>query len=346
MVACALSPTQRSCLHRRPGGFTLVELLVVIAIIGILIALLLPAIQAAREAARASHCRNNLRQIGVALQNFESAHRLLPSGGQGTPPGSNVTAYDLHSTFTLILPFLEETQLAQMMNLKFAYNDKRWPGNQAAAKTSIATLLCPSNALVLDDPQGYGQTDYVPTVHTDVHPTTGISDNSTRMDGALALGGTRISRITDGTSRTIAIAEDHPVNYETLFPFIISPVPDPVIVAGNNADPPPPSNNRAPNRWAEPDNGIGISGAGNATPGSFVSPVNNNSEPPGGPPSCPWKNTNCGPNSEIFSFHPAGAHVLLCDGSVDLLSDVVDPRVVRKLVTRAEGTPVETSEYQ
>jgi type II secretory pathway pseudopilin PulG len=323
-----------------------VELLVVIAIIGILVALLLPAIQAAREASRASHCKNNLRQIGVALQDFETARKQLPSGGQGTLPGTNQTGYDLHSTFTLILPYMEYTELTNLMSLKFAYNDKNWPGNQLAAKTRIDTLLCPSNANAEGDPQGYGQTDYVPTVHTDIDPVTGISDNRTRMDGALALGGTRIGRITDGTSHTIAIAEDQPVNYETVFPFIVSPVTDPAVAAGSSADPPAPSKSRAVNRWAEPDNGIGISGPGNSIVGSLRSPINNNSEPPGGPPDCPWKNSNCGPNSEIFSFHAAGAHVLLCDGSVDLLQDAIDPRVLRKLVTRAEGTQVDSSDYQ
>jgi prepilin-type processing-associated H-X9-DG protein len=252
----------------------------------------------------------------------------------------------LHSTFTLLLPFLEATAQADLMNLNFAYNDKRWPGNQLAARTRIDTLLCPTNAHAELDPQDYGQTDYVPTVHTDIDPTTGISDNSTRLDGALALGGTRISRITDGTSHTIAIAEDSPVNYETIFPFIVSKVPDPVIAAGNDADPPPPSSSRASNRWAEPDNGIGISGPGNATVGNLRGVINNNNSTDGGPADCPWTATNCGPNTEIFSYHPDGANVLLCDGSVQMLHEQIDPRVVRKLVTRAEGVPVEQAEYQ
>jgi prepilin-type N-terminal cleavage/methylation domain-containing protein/prepilin-type processing-associated H-X9-DG protein len=330
----------------RRAAFTLVELLVVIGIIAILIALLLPAIQAARESARQSQCKNNLRQLGVALHNFETSKRLFPSGGQGTVAGTNQTGYDLHSTVTQLLPFMEYAEVFNLMNLNYAYNDKRWPNNQLAAKTKIPLLMCPSNAEQLDDPQGYGQTDYVPSVHTDIHPETGISDNNTRQDGALSLGGTRVSKITDGLSHTLLMIEDNPENYESQFPYISSAVADPVNAAGNAADPPSPSGNRAMNRWAEPDNACGISGPQNAVAGNLKGIVNNNNSPPGGPADCPWKLSNCGPNGEIFSYHNGGAHVLVCDGSVQFLSEQVDPRVVRKLVTRAEGRPVTASEYE
>ncbi len=284
--------------------------------------------------------------MGVALQDFASSKNQLPTGGQGTVPGTNQTSWDLQSTFTSLLPYMEYNDALAMMNLKFAYNDKRAPGNQRAAKTQIPILQCPSNAVSTEDPQGYGQTDYAPTVHTDIDPATGLSNNATRLDGAMGLGGTRLGRITDGTSHTVAIAEDSPVNYETVAPFVVSPNPDPVIAAGNDADTPTPSGNRAMNRWAEPDTGMGVSGPNNSTAGNLKSMINNNSIPTGGPADCLWKLANCGPNGEIFSMHPSGAHVLLCDGSVTLLFDTINYAVLRRLITRAEGAPVETADYQ
>jgi prepilin-type N-terminal cleavage/methylation domain-containing protein/prepilin-type processing-associated H-X9-DG protein len=126
-------------------GFTLIELLVVIAIIGILIALLLPAVQAAREAARRASCTNNLKQIGIALANFENQYQRLPAGlmgwddeakrgGQGEWLG--------HTTFFQLLPFMEELNLREQFQLQ-----KRWvdPTNQHAAEMQIPSYQCPSD---------------------------------------------------------------------------------------------------------------------------------------------------------------------------------------------------------
>src|SRR5438045_3389044 len=126
-------------------GFTLVELLVVIAIIGILVALLMPAIQAAREAARRSQCMNNMRQLGIAIHNHVSAKSVLPSGGEGTNWLTNGTGFDTNSTFTQLLPYLEEVTVADLYDYKYPYNHKDRPQNQRAAKAKIATFRCPSN---------------------------------------------------------------------------------------------------------------------------------------------------------------------------------------------------------
>src|SRR4249919_3491276 len=101
------------------NAFTLVELLVVIAIIGVLVALLLPAVQVARESARRSQCLNNLRQLGLAVHNYESTFARLPTAGQGTdfsatPPS---TTFDRQSFFTVILAYLEQANTLQRFDL-------------------------------------------------------------------------------------------------------------------------------------------------------------------------------------------------------------------------------------
>lgn len=325
----------------RLRAFTLVELLVVIAIIGILVALLLPAIQAAREAARRSQCNNNLRQLGIAIHNHVSAKKTLPSGGEGTnwTPGGIKTDFDLQSTFTQLLPYVEEKTAADLFNLDFPYNHKDYPNNQVAAKTQIAAFRCPSNSVAQSDPAGYGGTDYMPTVYTDIHPTTGLRDASTasdrrsRADGALALGQVVIGKIVDGTSKTICIAEDAGRNFETQEPGTQSIYND---IADIASDARTPSGMRAINRWAEPDTGNGVSGPPNSTAGSLKGVINNNSNPEGGPEDCRWSVNNCGPNDEIFAFHPGGAIAVFADGSAHFIAADIEPIAMRALVTRSE----------
>ena len=113
-------------------GFTLVELLVVIAIIGILVALLLPAVQAAREAARRTQCTNNLKQFGLALQNFHDTYKAMPAARWR----------DKHATwFAFVTPFLEASAEYQLWNVEKMYRD---PANRAARTVYIPHYFCPS----------------------------------------------------------------------------------------------------------------------------------------------------------------------------------------------------------
>ncbi|HVC94842.1 MAG TPA: DUF1559 domain-containing protein [Pirellulales bacterium] len=348
------------------AGFTIIELLVIVSVIGLLFALLLPALQAAREATRKSTCQSNLRQQGLGMLNFEQAWKHLPSGGEGTDFTQNppATVFEVASTFALIMPHLnDESYITQPVNLAYAYNDAACPANQTSAKMSIPSLLCPSNATRLIDPNGYGQTDYMPTVYTDIDPQTGVRNLNARKAGALRLGGTMTAKITDGLSRTIAIAEDAGRSHETSFPNTQSAYPDPVFSGGTapvwNAtrqvtytqwlaahnltsgglpagDAPTPSGHRVLNRWAEPASAGGISGQSNFAPASKVYAINGNRTPWGGPPNCPWSQTNCGPNEEMWSWHTGGANVLMCDGSVRTIGQEINPVVLRMLVTADE----------
>ena len=319
------------------AGFTLIELLVVIAIIAILIALLLPAVQQAREAARRTSCTNNLKQIGLALHNFEGVYNRFPSAGQakrggtGSNAGQNVFFTEKRALESLagasqsfqmhILPFIEQANVYQEMNIDYRYDYPsdlpEAPGNQFAAKVLIPGYLCPSTPRPGEqDVEGYGFTDYSAPVT--VKP--GLSGDPNQPRYKCALNGDsscKMNRITDGTSNTIAVAEDAGRFDEPLGGFMV--IKTEVMDDGTPVD-------RRSWAWADPDNAYNVD-----------SLINNNKYPNGGPPDCPWSTVNCGPNEETFSFHPAGANVVLCDGSVHFLSESIDAGVFVGLMSPDGG---------
>lgn len=303
---------------RTPPGsraFTLVELLVVIAIVGILVGILLPAVQQARETSRNMQCKNNMRQLGLALHLYESAHRKFPSSGQGlTDSKPYQPRFDRHSTFLHLLPFIEQSNIADKFDYRFAYNEITV--NQAITKNVVNLFICPSpNVRPRNtDSQGYGAIDYGATLHTNIDPITGLPDGNALALGALSFNPPKVSEISDGTASTIALGEDvgRHDGMKSLYD-------DPIV----------PGQKRSHWRWADPDNAFGV---------SFTPNFHRN--PWGGPANCRWIEMNCGPNDELFSFHPGGANTVFCDGHVHFLTDHVDIKVLRALVTRSEGETI------
>ncbi len=141
-------------------GFTLIELLVVIGIVGLLVGLLLPAVQQARESARGLQCRDNLKQIGLALANYQSSRRVAPFGVGGGGPPRFVPRWSAHAQ---LLPELEQSQVFNALNFAFVpwgHDEAFSPPNRTALGTRIAVFLCPSDRDGILEEYGLAHVNY------------------------------------------------------------------------------------------------------------------------------------------------------------------------------------------
>ncbi|WP_339727102.1 DUF1559 domain-containing protein [uncultured Gimesia sp.] len=198
-------------------GFTLIELLVVIAIIAILIALLLPAVQQAREAARRSTCKNNLKQVGIALHNYHETHRCFPSGWAQPSTASTCQANSTAPSGcrpgwgwgTMLLPFIEQATLYNALDVR---STQLVVPPSDASKTTIPIFRCPSDSgsKLNSDRGGHATSNY-----KGVYGTRGINrtvnsnpHNTAAGDGSFSSNSsTRLRDITDGASNTTMIGE-------------------------------------------------------------------------------------------------------------------------------------------
>ncbi len=359
---------------KKNSAFTLVELLVVIAIIGILVGLLLPAVQAAREAARRMQCSNNLKQMGLAVHNFESANKKLPHPGQCDSTGGASTVYMTESTPTLLLPYIEMNNVYNLMNHDLTrdqmtaagynlatvhlnargavYHDATFPDTVRAAKTAIPTYVCPSTPIDQSGraPDGYGAWDYMFISVSDVEeeagqaweqgsrPTDSARRTAMTRQGCLSCSGRwGFGSVIDGTSNTILCIEDAGRAHPSIAIFgSLSTRPSPVS-NDSVAWTGGSTGGRRMYAWADPDSGTnGLSGPSNAL-GTRVLRVNNYATPIGGPADCRWSQNNCGPNDEPFSFHTGGVNAVMGDGSVRFISASADWRTLKAAAGSQDG---------
>jgi prepilin-type N-terminal cleavage/methylation domain-containing protein len=337
-------------------AFTLVELLVVIAIIGILVALLLPAVQAARAAAARMKCCNNLRQIGLAVHNFESTYKNLPPGVVNTgtagafsgqpadlepylrvgASGLNNADYARHGFLSIILPYLEQTNVLQATSGGFNYRlDWNTGTNQAVSAIRIPVYECPwTPGLHVVNPNPYipnffpATSDYWPVSRANNNQAVWTALNLTfpgtqNVNGVLTANRlTRMSEITDGLSNTLLVGESGNRHEGWSGGRRYADASALGFLGG---------------AWASESNNIVCAGTrGPITPG--VRPAGKVSTAAHVSGAAAINGWNQG---ELYGFHAGICNVGLGDGSVRNLSATVSLRALQLLAARADGQPLD-----
>ena len=309
----------------RRRGLTLIELLVVIAIIAILIGLLLPAVQKVREAAARIQCANNLKQLGLALQQYHDANGTFPPPYINKGPYLNTGFPITHGWAPFILPYIEQKPLYDLYHWDLP---QYVPENQPVQAKQLNIFQCPStpeqDRYYRMGPFEYFGTegacgDYTLTLGVDpALAPLGWVDSAGDYRGALTntptaaltlsptTAGTRLTDITDGASNTILLAED---------------AGRPRLWQAGKAGPNPQALAGGP--WDHFKGDIVLEGStfdGTAAPGKCA--------------------LNCSNDQEVYAFHTGGANAVFADGSVHFLKAGMDIRIMAGLITRAGGEVV------
>ena len=320
------------------AGFSLVELLVVIAIIAILVGLLLPAIQAARESSRRNDCSNRLRQLAIAMHNFESAKGYLPSGSIAqADPNDPLTPHTFYrwSAFAQTLPYIENVALYEQLDLSLPLYRRDFSSpeeNEAALLQIIPDFLCPSDRGERVSPR-FGPTNYAVSAGSGIGGGTPVA-----TDGVFYINSrTSFEEIVDGTSQTVFLAETTlgsivPTNtprvgldVQTAYVFASAAPLTQAACDGtqliNFTDPPSFS-------WAN---------------GEYRSAMYNHYRPPNSSELDCISARLIAPISERYaafgwraarSMHPGGVNAARVDGSVRFYGDDINPAVWRAMATR------------
>ena len=322
------------------AGFTLVELLVVIAIIGVLVALLLPAIQAAREAARRSSCGNNLKQLGLALQNYHDARKAFPYADVQSPSAVTNTyavtsAYQGPNWVVAILPFIEGGNVISLYNKQAFWMDA--PANASFHGANLPFMICPSDAFAPVQFNGYNTSTALAgtvsnwgrgcyganaSVYYASHacPTAAIWNANINGKGVMANNvSLSMKQITDGTSKVVALAElradPSPSNCRGVWAF---PLGASVLWCFGASNYDQGSNNFYTG---------GPNNAGNATGSSPLDTVSGcglNGGLTNAQEYALGMGCSNNPNNDIIgpkSQHPGGLQTVFCDGSVHWIDD-------------------------
>jgi prepilin-type N-terminal cleavage/methylation domain-containing protein/prepilin-type processing-associated H-X9-DG protein len=323
-------------MQSRRHAFTLIELLVVIAIIAVLIALLLPAVQAAREAARRMQCVNNLKQIGLALHNYNDTNNTFPM----SRTTSTAASFSAHARF---LPYIEQGLVFNSLNFNLGWNDL---SNATGYGTTLASFLCPSDPRKAAIPTGWAGTNYRANEGTSVvmwygdSDTSGVNTTMPPPNGVFFSNlAVTLAAITDGTSNTAAFSE-----------HILGDFSDAVSTeTGDTYRPgthPLTSDDAVQMCRATDITNLGMQGNSNSGAPWAYGYHSTTSYWHSSPPntrSCMFPPSRI--STTANSIHAGGVNVLACDGSVKFIKSTINVPAWRAFGTRNGGEVISADSF-